>query len=150
MSAPSSLDAHLGFLLRMVSNAVSHNFARKLADEGVTVAEWVMLRAMFDKDEITPSVLADELGMTRGAISKLADRLAGKHLITRTADPDDRRGQLLALLPAGRALVPLLANHADRNDAEYFELLCAPERFALAQTLRKLIAGRNSHIAPLD
>ena len=46
MAAVSDLTAHTGYLLRMVSNAVSQEFARKVAGEGVTVAEWVMLRSL--------------------------------------------------------------------------------------------------------
>jgi DNA-binding MarR family transcriptional regulator len=37
------------------------------------------------------------MGMTRGAISKLADRLIAKSLLVRTADPQDGRAQSLSL-----------------------------------------------------
>ena len=60
-----------------MSNHVSHAFAIKLAGVGVTVAEWVVLRELYDA-ESAPSALAEQLGMTRGAISKLADRLIDK------------------------------------------------------------------------
>ncbi len=40
-----------------------------------------------------PSKLADALGMTRGAISKLVDRLLAKKLLSRTAGKDDKRFQ---------------------------------------------------------
>jgi DNA-binding MarR family transcriptional regulator len=76
----SSLDAHLGYWLRFVSNQVSHAFSLRLARRDVTVAEWVVLRELYDAIEVVPSTLAERLGMTRGAISKLADRLAGKGL----------------------------------------------------------------------
>ena len=80
----SSLESHLGYWLRYVSNHVSHAFALKLAAGGVTVAEWVVLRELYD-GESAPSALADRLGMTRGAISKLADRLIAKDMIVRRA-----------------------------------------------------------------
>ena len=44
----------LGFWLRYVSNHVSHAFSAKLAAKGVTVAEWVMMRALYGKSEIPP------------------------------------------------------------------------------------------------
>ena len=81
----SSLESHLGYWLRYVSNHVSHAFAVKLAGSEVTVAEWVVLRELYDS-ESAPSDLADRLGMTRGAISKLADRLIAKDMIVRRAD----------------------------------------------------------------
>ncbi|TBR26261.1 MAG: MarR family transcriptional regulator, partial [Reyranella sp.] len=81
----SDLETHLGYWLRFVSNHVSHSFSLKLQARGVTVAEWVVLRDLFDGDHVPPSALADRLGMTRGAISKLADRLIAKDQIERTA-----------------------------------------------------------------
>src|SRR5208337_2712879 len=90
----NTLEAHLGYWLRFVSNHVSHAFSLKLATREVTVAEWVVLRELYDRDAMAPSELATRLGMTRGAISKLADRLVAKSLLTRTSnDAGDRRFQ---------------------------------------------------------
>lgn len=61
--------------------------------------------------------------MTRGAISKLSDRLMEKALIERQASPEDRRAHTLSLGPAGRELIPRLAELADRNDDEFFGAL---------------------------
>ena len=52
----SDLTAHLGYWLRLVSNHVSHAFAQKLEAENVTVAEWVMMRSLYDHKAIAPSV----------------------------------------------------------------------------------------------
>lgn len=149
-TSPSSLETHLGYWLRLVSNAVSQSFARKLESEGVTVAEWVFLRALYDADQITPTRLAQEMGMTKGAISRLADRLAEKALVERRADPDDRRAQTLALSGTARALVPQLARLADANDAEFFDALSQQEREMLAQLLQKIARDRNLTTIPLD
>src|ERR1700761_1471296 len=124
----STMETHLGYWLRFVSNHVSQAFARKVAARGVTVAEWVVLRALFDADRSAPSAIAERLGMTRGAISKLADRLEAKDFLTRIADKNDRRYQALALTAKGRALVPALATLADENDAEFFGQLSAADR----------------------
>src|ERR1700751_3387221 len=127
----SDLKAHVGFWLRFVSNHVSHAFARKLQSCGVTVAEWVVMREMFEEEETSPGVLAEHIGMTRGGVSKLVDRLVGKALIPRTDRTDDRRFQSIALTAAGRGLIPQLAALADQNDEEFFGPLSAGERGAL-------------------
>lgn len=134
----SDLEAHLGFWLRMVSNHVSHAFALKLADKEVTVAEWALMRTLYGKGPVPPSRLADDMGMTRGAITRLADRLIAKSLIIREANAEDGRAQTLALTDRGSALVPDLAALADRNDAEYFECLTAGERETLERLLKSL------------
>jgi DNA-binding MarR family transcriptional regulator len=100
----SDLTAHLGYWLRFVSNHVSQAFARKVEARGVTVAEWVVMRQLLDVDAMPPSHLAEHVGMTRGAITKLADRLVAKSLVVRTADESDGRAQTLALTAKGRKL----------------------------------------------
>lgn len=142
----SDLTAHIGFWLRMVSNHVSHAFAAKLADKEVTVAEWSLMRALYGKEPMPPSRLADEMGLSRGAITKLADRLIAKSLIMREASADDGRAQTLALTDRGSALVPDLAALADRNDAEFFDCLTADERETLGRLLKSL-AQRGSMTA---
>lgn len=144
------LDSHLGYWLRMVSNAVSQAFARRLDASGVTVAEWVFLRALFDASALPPSRLADQMGMTKGAISKLADRLCGKALVERQPDPADGRGHRLALTPAGRALVPALAAEADANDATFFALLPDQDRQHLTTLLKTLATGHGLTASPTD
>lgn len=148
-SAPSELDAHLGYWLRAVSNAVSQAFARKVEAEGVTVAEWVFLRALFDQDGISPSQLADRMGMTKSAISKLADRLIEKELIQKGSSTVDRRGQTLTLQASARKLVPRLARLADQNDAEFFGGLSPNERSLLMKLLRNIAAARDLKSTPV-
>ena len=149
-AAVSDLKKHVGFWLRFVSNHVSHAFARRLLASGVTVAEWVVLREMYDGDETSPSVLAGRIGMTRGAASKLVDRLVGKELVTRKDRTDDRRFQDIALTAAGRRLVPALAALADRNDEEFFHPLSPEERELLIATLKKLVHAHKLHKLPTE
>ncbi len=147
---PSHLTSHLGYWLRYVSNHVSQAFARKLEDRDVTVAEWVMLRELYDVETIAPSRLSEQMGMTRGAITKLADRLITKALITRDANPADARAQTLKLTPAGRKLVPELSTLADRNDAEFFGHLSPDERQSLERALNDIVSRRGLTSIPLS
>ena len=135
---PSALERHVGYWLRYVSNHVSHAFALKVESAGVSVAEWVVLRELHDEPRV-PSVLAERLGITRGAISKIVDRLEGKRLAKRTQSAADRRSQMVSLTAAGKALVPKLAALADRNDEEFFGHLGAEQRDALIASMREIV-----------
>lgn len=146
----SSLEAHLGYWLRFVSNHVSHAFARRLLAEGVTVAEWVVLRELLRLGETAPSTLSDSLGMTRGAISKLVERLVVKGMVHRAADAADARAQRLTLTEGGRVLVPALARQADENDAEFFGHLDAAERAQLLRMLQGIVARHRLNTVPTD
>jgi DNA-binding MarR family transcriptional regulator len=146
---PSPLQAHLGYWLRFVSNHVSHAFARKLMARDVTVAEWVFLRELHERDSVAPSELAARLGMTRGAISKLADRLVAKTLVARTAGRSDRRYQSLTLTRSGRALVPKLARLADQNDQEFFGDLPRAERQMIEKAMKEIVRRHAMKAIPI-
>lgn len=146
----SDLKDHLGYWLRFLSNAVSNGFARRVEEMGVSIAEWVVLRILLDRSPMMLSRIAEEMDMTRGAVTKLADRLLAKGLVTREPSPDDGRVQLLALTKAGRSLVPALAALADENDHFYFRHLTKNERKTLEGLLRKLIAAAGLNAVPID
>lgn len=146
----SDIHLHLGYWLRVVSNAVSHSFARKVEAEGVTVAEWVFLRVLYDVEHSAPSLLAERLGMTKGAISKLVDRLEEKGFVRREANPESKRGQAFAIEVAGRRLVPRLAALAYDNDVAFFHALSQRERQQLKRLLKKIALQRNLKSVPID
>lgn len=145
----AQLTSHLGYWLRYVSNHVSHAFAQKVEREGVTVAEWVVMRQLYSVESLAPSHLADKLDLTRGAVSKLAERLIAKHLVAREENEDDGRAHTLALTTQGRKLVPKLAALADKNDAEFFSHLTATDREALKRMLQNIIEQNNLKTIPL-
>jgi DNA-binding MarR family transcriptional regulator len=139
------LAAHLGYWLRQVSNHVSQAFARRVAVKDVTVAEWTMMRVLYSTQPVAPSQLADEMGMTRGAISKLADRLVLKSLVAREASSTDRRAQSLRLTPNGARMMPELAALAEENEAECFAHLSREDRATLKRILKEAVQpGRSS------
>jgi DNA-binding MarR family transcriptional regulator len=134
----------------LVSNHVSHAFKVKVERHGVTVAEWVVSRALFDEDGVKPSQLADKLAMTRSSISKLLDRLAAKGFVEVEGDELDGRAQVVHLTARGRRLVPKLAASADENDAETFGDLGAEERATLLATLKRVVAHLGLRGPPVD
>lgn len=150
-SQASPLTSHIGYWMRLVSNHVSYSFAEKLAGQGVTVAEWVILREMYEAGDTTnPSVIARMTGLTRGAISKLIVRLTEKKLVTRREAGSDRRFQDIQLTKAGRSIVPRLADLADANDQEFFSALTSSERVQLTAALKKLAHFHHFKTIPIE
>jgi len=132
-------DTRLGYWLTFVSHHVTQAFQLKLEGHKVTVAEWVILRELYNDDSVVSSRLATRLGVTAGRITRLTDRLAAKSLITKKTNKDNRRFQVLALTRAGRALVPVLSALAERNDAEFFGHLEAAQRKRLQKAMKDLV-----------
>ncbi len=146
----SDLEDHLGFWLRAVSNHVSGAFAAKLEAEGVTVAEWVTMRLLYTSGPTPPSRLASDMGMTRGGVSKLVDKLVARAVLLRKADPSDGRAQTIELTPLGRQLVPKLAALADRNDQEFFGVLSPADRQTLGRLLKQIVHASRMPAMPIN
>lgn len=134
----SDLEIHLGYWMRLVSNHVSGRFVRRLRALETSAAEWVLLRELYERTEAAPGEMAAALGMTRGATSKIVDKLEAKGWVRSRAMPSDGRMQLLSLTRAGRRAVPILATIADDNDEQFFACLDAVERQALRRLLMKV------------
>src|ERR1700760_2243972 len=144
------LESHLGYRLRLVSNAVSGAFSRALHEKQTSVAEWVLLRELHERGQTAPGELADSLGFTRGAVSKIVDKLDAKGWVRTEAKEGDSRFRLLSLTRAGGRSLPVLAEIADQNDARYFDCLSAREKSILRELLVKLADHHHIHDVPTE
>jgi DNA-binding MarR family transcriptional regulator len=133
------LELHLGYWLRRVSNHVSGEFARTLQTKRTSVAEWVVLRHVRERPGITPGELAEALALTRGAVSKVIDKLEAKNWIRGSTKPEDNRVRLFSPTRRGSRVLPELAEIADRNDRTFFDVLRVDERATLRRLLSKLV-----------
>ena len=147
--AVSELEDHLGFWLRFVSNHVFERFRSEVEAAGVTVSQWVALRRLYSGDA-SPTELTETLGMTKGAVSKLVERLHDRGLITRSAVEGDRRAQRLELTSEGRKLVPRLARLADENDALFFGHLSRKARAQLKELMVEIVRKHQLRDVPVD
>ncbi|MHB1958550.1 MAG: MarR family winged helix-turn-helix transcriptional regulator [Acidobacteriaceae bacterium] len=147
----SRLEDHVGYWLRFVSNHVSASFARRLEKPDISVSEWVALRKLYDAPIWTsPSALAEALGMNRGAVSRLVERLVQKDLVERQASRDDGRARQIRLSSVGQKLVPRLAAIADANDEAFFGDLSANTRAALIALMRRIAEDSELTKIPVD
>lgn len=149
-NAPIDLESHLGYLMRRASNRVSDSFAKRLAEHGVSVSEWVCLVQIHNEPRIMPSKLAANAGMTQGAISKICDKLIAKGWIAAKENEEDLRGRFLTLTEAGAEFVPSLVVIADANERVFFGALQPEERVSLRQILSRLSQIHNWDEIPLQ
>jgi DNA-binding MarR family transcriptional regulator len=138
MTKPSQLEAHLGYWLRGLSNFVSHSFAERLARRGATVAQWVVLRTLYEGGGQTLNEAARRVGVDKSSLSRMVERLVRKGLASR-AEGRDRRSVELTLTSAGRKLVAQLAKQADENDEAFFHTLSARQRDEFLGVIKQLL-----------
>jgi DNA-binding MarR family transcriptional regulator len=90
---------------------------------------------------LRPSEFTHALMLTSSGTTKRLDRLEQAGLIARAPDPDDRRGTLITLTPAGRSLIDKLTEAHLANERRLLDSLSEPDRRRLADLLRKLQLG---------
>ena len=146
----AQLEKHLGYWLRLVSNQVSAAFARALQERGVSLAEWVVLAHLDAAPALSAVELAAAMGMTRGAISKVLDKLEAKEWIARAVSPADNRVQVLSLTRRGRRRLPELIGLADANDGHFFGALDASDQAQLRALLARLAQTHGLRSAPIE
>ncbi len=146
----SELEDHIGYWIRYVSNHVSSTFAPRLAEADVSVSEWVALRSLYSLGETSQNELAASMGMTKGPVSRILDRLLRKKLASRKESGLDARANVVCLTEPGRRLVPKLAEIADCTDHEFFAGLSQADRTAIVRIMRKLVAHHQLSRVPVD
>jgi len=79
--------------------------AREMQAESAISLEWyaILLILAQSKDEaMRPSDLADQIGLSRSATTRLVDRLERSGFVERRACGSDRRGTFVSLTPRGQ------------------------------------------------
>ena len=86
----------------------------------------------------TPTELRDSVLITSGAMTACLDRLERNGLISRVADPQDRRSSAAVLSTAGKALIDEAIEVRFREATDALSGMLDAERSALTKLLKKL------------
>lgn len=87
MSEPRLVDS-----LAVVHRRLTRSLDRLLAEEGTTVDQWRVLRAIAAADGLLMGELTDRVGIPGPSVTRLVDGLVDRALVYRTkSDPDRRR-----------------------------------------------------------
>jgi DNA-binding MarR family transcriptional regulator len=101
-------DQSVGFLIKRVMQSILLQADRRLAEHGLTHAQWVPLFSLYKRECATVAALARDLQTDPGAMTRSLDRLEAKGLVERTRSVEDRRVVDLQLTDDGRRLAALV------------------------------------------
>lgn len=101
----------------------------------------LMLRRQGPPYQLSPSRLADILGLTRGAVSARLTGLEERGLVHRTHDVHDRRRVTVELTDEGHRAVEAMLGEEERREQAVLSVLTPAERRQLAGLLRKVLVG---------
>jgi len=98
------------FLLDRTARSVKQFAQRRFKELGfnITLDQWIVLRHLFDQDDLNQKELADLIFKDTPTLTRIIDLLCKKGLTQRKLYPDDRRSFRVALTAAGRVKVKKL------------------------------------------
>lgn len=95
----------LGILLHEVTRLLRRNFDRRVADLGLTQAQWRALFYLKRNEGCNQAFLAEQLEVKPITLARLVDRLEASNWVERRRDPADRRACRLYLTAGVKPLI---------------------------------------------
>lgn len=144
MSADTTpVDSELAARLRLAITRTARRL-RQEGSEGFSPSQVAVLATLERHGPLSPSELAEREQVKRPTATRVIARLGEAGLVTRTADPDDRRCALVSLTPEGAALLRRVRARKTAYLARRLHDLDADDTRALeraADVLERLLEG---------
>ncbi|QCB46881.1 MarR family winged helix-turn-helix transcriptional regulator [Hydrogenophaga sp. PAMC20947] len=133
------LSSFLPYRIAVLSESVSQCIAQVYRERfGLSRDEWRVLAALADAGKVKTSTVIASTTLEKMQVSRAVSRLEGDGLLERIPDPEDGRGWLLRLRPAGRALHGKVVPMVQAREQFLLDALAPQEQQALHQALNKL------------
>ena len=137
-----------GRIMRLARYLEAHR-ERRLGEYGLTVPDFDVLATMrrrAGEEAINVRDLQHSMMLSSGGTTKRLDRLERAGLVQRMPDPNDRRGVLIGLTPAGLALIddviPAITGY--ENELVGGAITSSRDRERVADGLRRLLVDREA------
>ena len=132
-----------GHLIRRLHQLSTQVFAAAMAQAGedLTPVQFAMMDALAAEPGLDQASLARAIGKDRATVGAVAERLAKKGLIARTASAHDRRAIELELTGAGRDLHARLAPRVAAIQAAILPGLSEAERATFVALVARALAA---------
>lgn len=133
------LDAYLPYRLSVASNAVSSLIARAYQDRfGLSVPQWRLICVLAEDGALTQGQIVARTVMDKVTVSRAAQGLLRRHLVSRTAHHADQRSHVLQLSAQGTRLYAEIAPLALAYEAALISGLSPEDVDGLKRLLFKL------------
>jgi len=130
----------LGQALTFATGATASMCQEMLSEHDLTLAQWVILSALWRQDGMLISEIADYTGNNAPAASRIVDRMEEGGLVKRVPSPDDKRVVRVYVTEHGRSLSHLSDFH-ERVNARLLRDISDYEADLLFDLLRRVDAN---------
>ena len=96
---------HLSLVIADLGTLTERRFAAMLVAHNLSVGEYRLIRILTERGPMTPSEVIPHITLEQSLVSRTAQRLFEKRLITRRRSRTDRRNVTLTATPEGVELV---------------------------------------------
>jgi DNA-binding MarR family transcriptional regulator len=107
-AAPARVSTLITWRISRLSQRAHRLLAGRLAAEGFSGHQYRLLAALAEAGAASQAELGRRTGLDRSDVTGGIDVLVDRDLVERTADPDDRRRNIITLTPAGTAALETL------------------------------------------
>ncbi len=132
------LEEQVGYWLRRAYQRHMAIFAGIMSDLDLTSMQFAALVKLRELKAVSQTELGRLTGMDRATISGVVARLKRRDLVLYKPDPLDKRSRIIALTPAGDALLTDAMRRIDRVTEQTLEPIGAVERENLRAILQKM------------
>ncbi len=109
-----------------------------LSATGLTEQQWRILRVLAEHGPLDSTRLADRASLLFPSLTRIVTTMAQRDLLTQTRDATDRRRQIIAIAPAGQALIDTYSEQAGQIVVGFKERLGAQNYEQLLDLLAML------------
>lgn len=110
---------NLSIQILRVNRKIRDSVTAIVAQENLSLENWLILSVLNDKGGLSMSELSNELGMRISGVSKNVDRLAKRALVFRQQDTYDNRRVLLFISEFGTNKMSRLENKIERLSIKF-------------------------------
>ncbi len=139
----------LTFWVSRLATTLQEQFNKDLEAFDITWPQWMLLNVLHHNASNTPAYVAQQLGIDRSAVTRLADRLEKKGLLVREHDTLDRRSIKLLITEPGKMILTMMDKAAAVHHQQFVSQLHATEYQAMKGSLQKLLKAGGVESAAL-
>ena len=139
MTAPAFDPAMMEALTRRMFTRIIASLARTLREEELSIAQVAALHLIEERGTMRVGDLAQELGRSAPATSRMIDDLVRRKMVARHEDDTDRRAKALTLAAKGRAFI---ARAGDERVRTVVQALASMPEVPAAQIFSLMTRGK--------
>lgn len=127
------------FALRRIMQQMDHHSHKLDKKYGITVPQLTCLYEIYEKGDMTLSLLSKEIHLSPSTLVGVIDRLEEKELVKRTRDTEDRRMIFIGITNKGKEFIQTSPQLMHNRLDIYFKLFSEAELIIVANSLDLIV-----------